>query len=155
MELESIIAILAGIEHTPASRFLSFSGPVDSHSLVRLSEALASNVLIRGLRLEGGRLLDTIAYRLLNSPFPPTPLSPRIRTRTRTISMVGINAGCSICDEGAIVLAEALRDTNALDILELPDCGIGAAGAVALATALDESNFNLTSLDVRGKAHYL
>ena len=48
------------------------------------------------------------------------------------------------------MLADALRETNALDTLQLPACGIGAAGAAALATALDESNFNLTSLDLRG-----
>lgn len=66
-----------------------------------------------------------------------------------------MTAGCSICDDGAKSLAEALRESNALDTLELPCCGVGAAGALALATALDESNYNLTSLDLRGEACHM
>lgn len=57
MELASLIAIAAGIESTPASRFLRFSGPVDSNSIASLSKALASNVLLRGLCLDGANLL--------------------------------------------------------------------------------------------------
>ncbi len=48
------------------------------------------------------------------------------------------------------MLAEALDATNALDTLELPSCGIGAAGARSLARAVDESNFNLLQLNLRG-----
>ena len=66
-----------------------------------------------------------------------------------------MTAGCSIRDNGAKSLAEALRESNALDTLELPCCGVGAAGAHALATALDESNYNLTSLDLRGEARHM
>ena len=48
------------------------------------------------------------------------------------------------------MLADALKATNALDTLELPSCGIGATGALSLARAVDESNFNLLQLNLRG-----
>ena len=59
-------------------------------------------------------------------------------------------AGCEVGSEGAIMLAEALKATSALDTLELPSCDIGAAGAASLARAVDESNFNLLQLNLRG-----
>ena len=48
------------------------------------------------------------------------------------------------------MLAEALNAINALDTLELPSCGIGTIGAHSLASAVDESNFNLLQLNLRG-----
>ena len=60
------------------------------------------------------------------------------------------HAGCQIGDDGAIALADALKATSALDTLELPSCGIGAAGARSLARVVDESNFNLLQLNLRG-----
>jgi len=48
------------------------------------------------------------------------------------------------------VLADALKATSALDTLELLSCGIGAVGARGLARAVDESNFNLLQLNLRG-----
>ncbi len=48
------------------------------------------------------------------------------------------------------MLADALKATSALDTLELLSCGIGAVGARGLARAVDESNFNLLQLNLRG-----
>ena len=65
-------------------------------------------------------------------------------------SLKSLHAGCELGDPGACMLADALNATNALDTLELLSCGIGAAGVRGLARAVDESNFNLLQLNLRG-----
>lgn len=162
MELANVIAILSGVEPTPASRFLSCSGHVDGRSLARLSKALASNVFVRGLRLDGAQLrhCELIAYCSDNPPppppFPATMPAGSVTCIAASDMSPGLDAvtGCTIGDTGAILLATALRETGSLDTLELPACGVRERGARALAAALDESNFNLTSLDLRGELHF-
>ena len=48
-----MIAVLRGEQPTPPSRTLTYCGPVDADSLLALAEAMASNMLVHGLRLEG------------------------------------------------------------------------------------------------------
>ena len=67
-----------------------------------------------------------------------------------SLKVDAVFAGCEVGDEGAVMLADALKATSALDTLELLSCGIGAAGAASLARAVDESNFNLLQLSLRG-----
>ena len=51
--LAELIAVLRGEQPTPASRTLSYRGPIDADSLSAVAHGLASNMLVHGLRLEG------------------------------------------------------------------------------------------------------